>query len=541
MRKVLVFFLLLPLLAQGQVKYFVYLKDKQGSVGLAPQRFLSERALARRANQNISLTDQDLPVSAAYLTQIREAGFRIIGKSKWLNAVLVEGESSGMNLLKSLPFIQSIEGDADIRGDVSLGKYARLRSKFTSPVTPVDYGSSGTQLRMLGADSMHSRGYYGRGVLIAVMDAGFPGVNTADAFAHLRSGNKIRHTYNYVYETPDVYRDDSHGTNVLSIIAGYLPGKLSGTAPEADVALYITEDAREENESKIEEVYWVLAAEHADSLGADVINTSLGYYEFIDSAQDYTYAQMDGKTTIIARGADHASRTGMIVVISAGNEGNTPWRYISTPADAGYVIAVGTVNASRQKTGFSSFGPSADGRIKPEVCAMGSSTVFSNSGSSISTGNGTSYSAPLIAGFMAGLRQQFPTLTALQLREILIRSADRFQTPDNAYGYGIPSYSKALEVAYSGYPVVLSKEEPADMQILTYPNPLSSAGGLSIRIGSQLLPDTQRITLSDSRGRVLYRDIEKARLMLGELHDGLYYITLMYSGELFSDKLLIRK
>lgn len=540
MSKVFVILLFLPFLSQGQAKYFVYLKDKAGSAELAPETFLSERSLGRRANQNIALTDEDLPVSAAYVTEIRAAGFRIIGKSKWLNAVLVEGQPSGLNTLKSLSCVKNIEGDADIRGDISLGQYARLRSKFDSPVTPIDYGGSATQIRMLGADTMHANGYRGEGVLIAVMDAGFPRVNTADAFVHLRNGNKIRHTYNYVYETPDVYRDNSHGTNVLSIIAGYLPGRLSGTAPEAEVALYITEDALSANESRIEEVYWVLAAEHADSLGADVLNTSLGYSEFTDPIQDYTYEQMDGKTTIIARGADYASRTGMIVVNSAGNEGNGEWRYISTPADAEYVIAVGAVNANRQKTGFSSFGPSADGRIKPEVCAMGQSTVYSNTGSSVSAGNGTSYSGPLIAGFIAGLRQQFPTLTALQLREVLIRSADRFNTPDDAYGYGIPSYSKALAVAHSNYGVVLEKE-PEEMHLLTYPNPLSSVQELSVRIGGRILPDSQKITVIDSRGRVIRSGIEKARLNLQELEDGLYHITVPYSGKIYSDKLVIKR
>ncbi|MBX2954476.1 MAG: S8 family serine peptidase [Leadbetterella sp.] len=540
MRKGFVLFLFLPFLTLGQARYFVYLKDKAGSSGLAPQTFLSERSLQRRAAQKISLTDQDLPVSSAYLDEIRAAGFRIIGKSKWLNAVLVEGESSRMNTLKSLPFVNGIEGNADIRGDISMGQYARLRSKFTSPITPVDYGSSATQLRMLGADTMHTNGYRGTGVLIAVMDAGFPNVNTADAFTHLRNGGKIRHTWNYVYDTPDVYRDDTHGTHVLSIMAGYIPGKLSGTAPEADVALYITEDAIDANESKIEEVYWVLAAEHADSLGADVLNTSLGYYEFTDPSQDYTYEQMDGKTTISARGADHASRVGMVVVVSAGNEGNTSWRYISTPADAEYVIAVGAVNANRQKVGFSSFGPSADGRIKPEVCAMGSSTVLSQSGSTVSTGSGTSYSGPLIAGFMAGLRQQFPTLTALELREILIRSADRARTPDNSYGYGIPSYSRALKVAYSNYDVLLGKE-PAEMQIITYPNPLSFPQGFSIRVGDEVLPDSQKISVTDSRGRLIRSDIEKSRLNPEQLADGLYYITVIHSGKRYSGKLVIKR
>lgn len=535
MRKVFVFLFLFPLLLQGQVKYFVYLKDKAGSEGVVPQTYLSERSLERRTAQNIALTDKDLPVSETYLREIRQAGFRVIGKSKWLNAALVEGDS--LHALRSLPCVSHIEGDADIRGDVSLGKYARIRAGSDSPVTPFEYGDSAPQIKMLGADTMHAQGYRGAGVLIAVMDAGFPQVNTASAFAHLRNGNKIRHTYNYVHETPDVYRDSPHGTNVLSIIAGFLPGKLSGTAPEADVALYVTEDYPDDNESKIEEVYWVLAAEHADSLGADVLSTSLGYNEFTDATQNYTYEQMDGKTTIIARGADYASRTGMIVVNSAGNEGRNAWRHISTPADAEYVIAVGAVNANRQKADFSSFGPSADGRIKPDVSAMGVSTAYSNSGSAVSKGKGTSYSAPLIAGFMAGLRQQFPTLTALQLRDVLIRSADRYPTPDNEYGYGIPSYTRARDIAQRDY-VTLAKE-PENFRILAYPNPLFSRQSLSLMIGGRPLPDNHKITISDRHGKVLYRNIEKARLNLGELNDGLYHISVFYSGNTYSDKLLI--
>ncbi len=538
MRKVIIFlFLLFPLLSNGQARYFVYLKDKAGSSGLDPGSYLSERSLARRGVQNIALTERDLPLSPTYLGAIQQAGFRIIGKSKWLNAVLVEGDD--MAALKALPGVLGIEGDADIRGNTSLGQYARLRSKLDSPVTPIDYGTSAAQITMLGADTMHTQGYRGEGVLIAVMDAGFPRVNTADAFAHLRSANKIVHTYNYVYESDDVYRDNSHGTNVLSIMAGYLPGKLVGTAPAAEVALYVTEDALPNNESKIEEVYWVLAAEHADSLGADVLNTSLGYYEFVDSSQDYTYEQMDGKTTIIARGADYATRTGMIVVNSAGNEGNNAWKYISTPSDAEYVIAVGAVNASRQKSSFSSFGPSADGRIKPEVCAMGQATVLSNNGSAVSAGNGTSYSGPLIAGFMAGLRQQFPTLTALQLRDVLLRSADRYHTPDNSYGYGIPSYTRAVNAVYENY-LPLGKE-PENTAVITYPNPWSGTHNLSITVGGKVITDMQKITVTDTYGRIVKENIEKGKFRPADLEKGLYFIAVPYGQKVYTGKLVVER
>jgi serine protease AprX len=550
MRNLLLFlFVMLPFFSEGQARYFVYLKDKAGSSGSIgnPSAFLSQRAIDRREAQNITITGRDIPVSKTYLDEIEKLGFKIIGKSKWLNAVLVDGPASQFTSLKTLAFVSGIEGNGDIRGDVSLGIYSRLRAELDSPIAPINYGSSANQIKMLGADTMHAAGFTGEGILIAVMDAGFPNVNTADAFAHLRAGNKIKHTYNYVYDITNVYRDNSHGTNVLSIIGGLLPGKLIGTAPGADFALYTTEDTRndvareKDNESKIEEVYWAFAAEHADSLGVDIINSSLGYSRFQDPSQNYTYEDMDGQTTIMVHAANYATQVGIIVVNSAGNEGNSTWKYISTPADGDHVIAVGAVTSGKIKAGFSSFGPSADGRIKPDVTAMGQGTYYSNSGSTISNAlSGTSFSAPLISGFMAGLKQQFPTLTSLQLRELLIRSADRYYKPDNEYGYGIPSYTRAVQVAYEDY-ILLGNETKEELAVLTYPNPISDGETLKIKVGGNTLSENQTVNLTDNSGRIVYKQVNLKSLNLKPLSSGIYHLSFNLNQKNYSQKLVIKK
>jgi serine protease AprX len=524
MHKLLYLFFLFPLGLSAQGKFLLYLKNKPMS---GQENVLSERSQARRAAQKIPFSIQDFPVSSDYVLQLKNLGWEIVGKSKWLNAVLVSGSDSLLIRTRQLPFIAGVEDNADIRGDVHLGKYART---ITSPVTPINYGSTATQIRMLNADTMHLRGYMGKDVLVAVMDGGFSGLKTAEAFKHL----DVVHTYNYVHNTEEVDRDDTHGTNVLSLIAGFIPGKLSGTAPEASVALYTTEDVIPENETKLEEVYWVLAAEHADSLGADVINTSLGYSKFTDPNQDYTYQEMDGKTALISKAANYAASVGIIVVIAAGNEGNSTWRYISAPADAQYVIAVGAVNGTKQIASFSSYGPSPDGRIKPEVSAQGVATVFNNNGDVLRSGNGTSYAAPLIAGLMAGLRQQFPSLSALQLREILIKSADRYTQPDSRYGYGIPNYTRAVKIALSEYLVLGSEIE--NRQLTLFPNP--NTGTFTLMINGISLSPTSAIEIWSSDGRKIGSgEIRSDRWK--ELSEGLYFVRPEKTDAFF--KMLIKK
>lgn len=539
MRNFLFLILFLPFVSNGQARYFVYFKDKVGVTQNIsnPSTFLSERSIERRSAQRINITEKDLPVSPVYLNNLKQLGFTIVGKSKWLNAALVEGSATQLQNLKNAAFISKVQGDTDIRGNANPTPNARLKSKFDSPITSIDYGNSSNQIKMIGADTMHAKGYTGKGMLIGVIDAGFIRVNQAEAFAHLRAGNKIKRTYNFVYNTTDVYRDHTHGTNVLSTISSTLQGKLIGTAPEADVALYVSED--DLSETKQEEVFWVFAAEDADSLGVDVLNTSLGYYNFDDPAQNYSYEDMDGETSIIVKAANYASQIGILVVNSAGNEGNSAWRYIGTPADGENVIAIGAVSSTKTKAGFSSFGPTSDNRIKPDVTAMGQATILSNNGSNITSGNGTSYSSPIIAGFLAGLKQQFPTLTALQIREALIKSADRYNNPDNSYGYGIPSYSRFVDIVQKQYFVL--GNEPENLEVITYPNPVYNGQDITIKVGNTVLEDNHEVTLINSTGKVLQNNVSKNKLKLESLAEGVYILQFNYLQKDYSHKLLIKK
>ncbi len=523
MRKLLLFYLILPLQLLAQGKYFIYFKDKQDQ-----KVYLSDRALERRSKQGISISDKDYQVNNDYLNALKNLGIQIEGVSKWLNAALIHCNPDQLKQALNFSFVKGMEGKGDIRGDTSLGKYARIRSKFRQEL---DVNPEIDQLKMLGADTMLNAGFNGKGVLVAVMDGGFIGLKSAKVFEHL----DIIHTYNYVHKTSEVDRDDTHGTNVLSIIAGKLGQGFSGPAPAVDLALYTTEDVIAVNESKIEEVYWLLAAEHADSLGADIFNTSLGYSQFTDPNQDYTYQDMDGQTSIIARAADYASKVGILVVVAAGNEGNSSWKYISSPADAEYAIAVGAVNAQRTLASFSSIGPSPDGRVKPDVCAMGVGTVYSNSGTQLRAGNGTSYAAPLITGFLASLKQQFPHLTALQLREALIHSADRFPNPTPQYGYGIPSYTRAVRYIYGNWSAL--GNEAMNDKVTIFPQP--NGGDFNIRVGESLLPNNTEIWILDENGRQIRKDTPGGK-SFKELNEGLHLLRFQYEGKWFTAKWLKR-
>ncbi len=524
-------FLALGSYAQG--RYFVYLKDKNGTTFTTnkPEEFLSQRSIDRRKNQNIGITSTDLPVSQTYLNQIIILGYKIIGRSKWLNAVLVEGPTNKFTELKSLSFVSGIENNGDIRGGGS--NNARIKNKWNQQEDALNYGTSAAQVQMLGADKLHKEGFTGKGKLIAVMDAGFPNVNTAAAFEHLRTGNKIIRTYNYPANTTNVYRDHSHGTNVLSAIAGKLEGKLYGTAPDASVALYTTEYTP--TETKQEPVFWVLAVEDADSLGVDVINTSLGYSIFDDPTHSYTYGEMDGKTTFMAKAADYATKIGILVVNAAGNEGNKEWKYITTPSDAELVLAVGAVNATKTIGDFSSLGPAASGNIKPEVCAMGVATVLSNSGNATFASNGTSYSSPVMAGFAASLLQRYPTLTALELRDLIIKSADRHTNPDERYGYGIPHYDKIAELVTGP---ILSNDICCVTAIL-YPNPIQKNSILNLKVGNQELGPEHKVSIFSSAGAILVDNGEIGKLDFGSFSSGIYIVRFDFLGTTYNRKISV--
>ncbi|WP_116787202.1 S8 family serine peptidase [Flavobacterium psychrotrophum] len=523
MKRILFLFLLLPLMAASQEDAWVYFTDKpDAAYYLAnPLEMLSQKALDRRARQNIALDDKDVPVSQTYIDAVRTSfGITIMAKSKWLNALHVRGSASDIRRLSSLSFIASITyADNTLNGrrkTVATSK-SKAVSKQLNTQADYNYGSAATQIEMLNGHLLHQQDFTGTGLTIAVLDNGFPEVNNLPIFEHLYNNNLVLGTYNYVDRTDDVTIGGSHGTLVLSTMAGYKDGQLVGTAPDAFYYLFVTEDDAAEN--PVEESYWVQAAEAADSLGVDVINTSLGYFTYDNPAYSYTYENMDGNTAFMTRGANVAFSRGIFLVNSAGNSGAGSNPYISVPADAFNTLTVGAVDSSEQYAYFSSIGPSADGRVKPDVMAMGQGSAFSGTDGSIGAGSGTSFSSPITAGLVACLWQALPDKTNAELLQIIRQSADRYSNPDGFYGYGIPDFWQAYQSA------ALSVAGLAKNTIELYPNPATD-------VVYVVLPDEVVVCTAafyNSLGQlVLQKTISRANntIDISVLANGIYNYTI---------------
>jgi hypothetical protein len=462
--------LLFSISAFSQEDAWVYFKVKNNSQSYFddPSLMLSQRALDRRTKQNISLDSKDIPIDKSLISQVKAvSGITVLAQSKWLNALHIRGTQLAINSLKSFSFVDKVDfANKSLNQTGKKASTAKMKAINKVLETQVDlsYGSSDTQIKMLKGDLLHQQNYTGSGKIIAVMDAGFPGVNTAYPFQRLQTNNQILGGYDYVNRNTNFYSGDSHGTMVLSSMGGYQENALVGTAPDASYYLFITENAASEN--PVEESLWVEAAEKADSLGVDVINTSLGYFEFDNAAYNHTYSEMDGKTAFMTRGAEIAFSRGMIVVASAGNSGGSADPHIAAPADGVSVFAIGAVTSAKMQTSFSSIGPSFDGRVKPDVMAQGQAAVLSNPSGNIVTANGTSFSSPIMAGMVACLWQAFPNKTNKEIKDLIVKSADRFLVPTAQYGYGIPDFCLALSNC-------LEQQEFPNTHLFLYPNPVS--------------------------------------------------------------------
>jgi serine protease AprX len=452
--------LITPAQAQAPAKYLITLKDKANSPYSVskPLEFLSQRSVNRRTKQNIPIITRDLPVNPAYISEIKKTGAKVWYSSRWMNAVMVECRSAALQTILKLPFVKGLEINGSI--DDPYTRSGRKAAKFEALDTQaLDYGSAKTQVEMIGADKLHNQNFSGKGMLIGVLDAGFLNANTIAGLKPLFDSKRIVGTYDFVENEKSVYEDDGHGTAVLSCMAASLQGSIVGTAPDASYLLLRTENAP--SEYIIEEVNWLFGAEYADSVGVDLINSSLGYTTFDDVATNHTYAQLNGNTTVAARAADWAAAVGIVCVVSAGNDGRGVWKYISTPADADSIITVGAVTATRTYAQFSSQGIPADTRIKPDLVAMGeSAVVIDPDDGRVATSSGTSFSSPILCGMVACYWQANPTLTAMQVIDNLRKSGSQYAKPDKILGYGIPNFFRPL--AISGEIIELFK---------VYPNP----------------------------------------------------------------------
>lgn len=469
----LVAWLLVGFHASGQVsehRYLVYFADKAGTPHSAsnPSTFLSERAISRRQNQGIAVDDFDLPVSPLYLDMVAAAGeVRIVYPVKWFNAVLIETEDeAALQAIAALEWVTAVEASPVISVDDELEYDLEPQVGQRASET---YGAALNQIEMINGLGLHEDGFRGEGLMIGVFDGGFEWAASSAVLAPVLTGDQVKAAVNFVDENEDVYVRSSHGTRVLSVMAALAPDTMIGTAPDADYVLCITEDVSIER--RIEEVLWVVAAEYADSMGVDIINTSLGYTVFDVEDENYTYEDMDGQTALITRGSDRAASRGILIVTSAGNKGNQPWFYISAPADGDSVLAVGAVNANGQAASFSSRGPSFDGRVKPNVMAQGQGTAFTDLSAGASFGNGTSFSSPVIAGMSASLWQAHPEATAWEVHLAIEASAHLFSTPNDSMGFGIPDFEVARTILTA---LSTSQDQSRSSNSLRiFPNPYS--------------------------------------------------------------------
>jgi serine protease AprX len=511
MKKIILLFVIIAAFCNNsfsQTRYIIRLKDKGTSPYTLsnPAAFLTNRALQRRTRYNIAIDSADLPVTPGYIDSIRLSGaVTILNTSKWLNQVAVQTtDAAALAKINNFPFVISASPIAARVQGTSL----RINKKFDAPYTSFmpdkpttqsvtsdyySYGKSFGQVHIHNGEFLHNRGFRGEGMQMAVMDAGFFHYLTLPAFDSIRNNNQVLGTWDFVTGNASVDEDHPHGMQCLSTIAANMTDTFVGTAPKTSFYLYRTEEAA--TEYPIEEQNWAAGAERADSLGVDVCSVSLGYTTFDNATYNHTYADMNGNTTMISNAADIAAKKGMLIVVAAGNEGNSSWHYISAPADADSVMAVGAVNTSGAIGSFSSYGPSSDGQVKPSVGAVGWLAVVSNTAGRLPIlGNGTSFACPNMAGLSTCLWQAFPEVNNMDIINTLQQSANRATNPDDRTGYGIPDMKKAfvllIKQLYTKQPVVAA-DCKSTLQFTA-----KTAADINIVIERKLLSDADYVALN---------------------------------------------
>lgn len=425
---------------QDTLKFRVSLKDKAATAYSlkCPEAFLSEKAIARRRRQHLPIDSTDLPVCRKYVDEIRRQGVNIVVTGKWENFVTVScNDSLLMKRVAALPFVSRTEkvwtspaGNEPFMGTKRDSVLNHLPTVYPDSI----YGPAIHQIRLSNGDKLHEAGFRGQGMTIAVIDAGFHNADRITAMRNIR----ILGTKDFVNPEADIYAESSHGLMVLSCIGMNRPGIMTGTAPEASFWLLRSED--EYSEHLVEQDYWAAAVEFADSVGVDVINTSLGYYAFDDKSKNYTYRDLDGHRVLMSRQASRVADKGMVLVCSAGNSGAGSWKKITPPGDAEHVLTVGAIDRNGVLAPFSSVGNTADNRVKPDVVALGSEADVIGTDGNQAKANGTSFASPIMCGMVACLWQSRPGLTAKEVIELVRKLGDRADFPDNIYGYGVPDF-----------------------------------------------------------------------------------------------------
>ena len=427
--------------AEKTYKYRVNLKDKERTAYSIdkPQEFLSERALQRRYRQNLQIDETDLPVSDYYIKELLKTDARLVVTSKWNNTVVLEvSDTLLMDRIGMMPFVDQVK-KVWIRPDSIPARNMNRKKDVSNEVKKAGYhyGKAFRQINVHGGDSLHHAGFTGAGMHVAVIDAGFYNVDHIKFFKNMN----LLGTRDFVNPESDIYAEHSHGMKVLSCMAANTKDAFVGTAPDASYWLLRSED--QDTEQPIEEDYWAAALEFADSVGVDVVNTSLGYYKFDDGYANYRYRDLDGHTSLMSHSASMAADKGMVVVCSAGNSGADVWKKVTPPGDSENVITVGALDKSLVNADFSSVGNTTDGRVKPDVMAIGVHSVVSGIDGMVSMANGTSFASPIMCGVVTCFWQACPWLTAKEVVKAVQQAGNRVDCPDNIYGYGVPNLWKA--------------------------------------------------------------------------------------------------
>ena len=430
---------------QDTLMYRISLRDKANSPYSIehPEAFLSQKAIERRQKQGLAIDSTDLPVNETYVNAILDKGVNLVVRGKWDNIVTVSlNDSTLVDEIAQLPFVVATEKVWTApKGGAKQMSTTRDELKNNPLRSDTIYGAAYRQIQLSNGDKLHEAGYNGEGMTIAVIDAGYHNMDKIDAMQNIQ----VLGVKDFVNPQADIYAEENHGMAVLSCMGMNEPNVMIGTAPRAGYWLLRSEDNYSEH--LVEQDYWAAAIEFADSVGVDVVNTSLGYYAFDDKSKNYELRNLDGQFALISRQASKVADKGMVLVCSAGNSGSGTWKKITPPADAENVLTVGAIDAKGILAPFSSIGNTADGRIKPDVVAMGYQAEVMGTDGNLKKANGTSFASPVMAGMVACLWQALPQLAAKEVIELVRQSGNRANYPDNIYGYGIPDMWKAYESA----------------------------------------------------------------------------------------------
>jgi serine protease AprX len=511
--------------------YRIYLRDKgeNATSAFSAADLFSARAIQRREKAGIMVPDyRDIPVSRNYLSRIASLGLIFHTSSKWMNTALFKSKSLfDINSLLELSFV------SDVKIVKSPGAKSQYNDKLSFQEVQSELPPYSRPLTMINGIPMHSSGYTGKNILIAILDGGFQNADAISSLNNLRARKGIKSTFDFVKKKRSVYNSSTHGTAVLSILAGQISGQIEGTAPGADYLLIKTEDV--DSEFPCEEDFWVAGAEYADSTGTDIISSSLGYFSFDDPSLNYKPTDLNGNTAFITIAADIAASKGILVVNSAGNERNKDWKRIIFPSDGDSVLAVGAVDGSNIISAFSSAGPSSDGRVKPDNAVMGANVPVQTSGTEVFRSNGTSFSCPILSGISACLMQAVPSATSNDIISVLHSSADRYNFPDSVYGYGIPDIVSALSTLQKKY--VLAPES----SVLVFPNP---TGG-SFEIDFKEPPENFTLEIITLTGKTLNKKsyigyAGRAVTITDLIHSeqGVYFLKISLSSGIIVRKIL---